>query len=103
VELFFFYLLRLALSEIGIFSKIVNYFRVIKENSRLTLYLYALTWVGGNIEFNTLYLRIHEDKAFQARIINYIELIILELVNKAATQVFRETSSIYLEEDNNSQ
>jgi hypothetical protein len=64
MELFFSYLLRLVLSEMGIFSKIVNYFRVVKENGRLALYLHALAWVGGNIEFNMLYLRIYEDEAF---------------------------------------
>jgi hypothetical protein len=74
-----------VLGKIGIFDKIVNYFRVIKKNSRLALYLYALAWVGSNIEFNMLYLYICEDKAFRARMINYIELIILELVDEATT------------------
>jgi hypothetical protein len=66
VESFFSYLLYLALGKIGIFSKIVNYFRVVEENGRLALYLYALAWVGGNMEFNTLHLRIREDEAFWA-------------------------------------
>jgi hypothetical protein len=102
VELFFSYLLRLASGKISIFGKIVNYFRVVEENGRLALHLHALAWVGGNMEFNTLHLRIREDEAFRARIINYIELIILESVDEAATRVFRETSSIRLEGDNSS-
>ena len=64
LELFFSYLLRLTSSEIGILSKIVNYFGVVEENSYLTLYLYTLVWVGGNMEFNKLYTRIREDEAF---------------------------------------
>jgi hypothetical protein len=41
-------------------------------------------------------------KPFEARIIDYIESIILELVDEAATRVFRETSSTRLEGDNSS-
>jgi hypothetical protein len=63
-ELFFSSLLRLALGKIGIFSNIVNYFSVVEENSRLALHLYRLAWLGSNIDFNLLYLRIRKDKVF---------------------------------------
>jgi hypothetical protein len=64
LELFFSCLLRLTSSEMGILGKIVNHFGVVEENSRLALYLHALIWVGGNMEFNKLYIRIREDEAF---------------------------------------
>jgi hypothetical protein len=102
VESFFSCLLRSASGEMGIFGKIVNHFGVVEENGRLALHLHALAWVGGNMEFNTLHLRIREDEAFRARMIDHMESIISESVDEAAARVFGETSSTRLEGDDSS-
>ena len=98
-ESFFSSLLRSALGKIGIFGNIVNHFGVVEENGRLALYLYRLTWLGSNMDFDVLYSRICKDEAFQARMIGYVESIISESIDKADAVIYGNSLATRLGEE----
>jgi hypothetical protein len=98
-ESFFSSLLRSASGEMGIFGNIVNHFGVVEENGRLALHLHGLAWLAGNMDFDLLHSRIHKDKAFQARMITYVESIISESIDKADTVVYGTSLATTLGEE----
>src|SRR4051794_39877499 len=67
-------------SEIGILGQVSNHFGVVETNGRGMLHLHALVWLAGNLSFDTLRHRLLEDDEFAARMVRYLETIIVQSI-----------------------
>ena len=68
--------------HVGILGDVSNHFGVVETNGRGMLHLHALVWVRGNLRFRTLRKRVLEDRTFAARMISYLEKIIIQGVDE---------------------
>jgi hypothetical protein len=75
-------LLRSKCGGVGIFGDISNYFGVVETNSRGMLHLHTLIWVRGNLRFTTLREQVLNDSDFAARMIRYLETIIVQSIDE---------------------
>lgn len=75
-------LLRSTCGGVGIFGDISNYFGVVETNGRGMLHLYTLIWVRGNLRFITLREQVLNDSDFAARMICYLETIIVQSIDE---------------------
>lgn len=67
----------------GVLGDISNYFGVVESNGRGMLHLHALLWVRGNLAFANLRDRLLNDTEFSARLIRYLERIIIQSIDQA--------------------
>lgn len=63
--------------QIGILGDLSNYFAVVETNGRGMLHLYGLAWVRGNLAFTSLRDWLLWDSDYAARMVRYLELIIV--------------------------
>ena len=64
----------------GILGHISNHFGVVETNGRGMLHMHALIWATGNLDFPTLRERVLQDEEFKARMINFLESVVVESV-----------------------
>ncbi|KAI1829024.1 hypothetical protein DTO027I6_10052 [Penicillium roqueforti] len=76
-------LLRSESGGIGIFGDVSNYFGVVETNGRGMLHLHTLVWVRGNLRFTTMREQVLSDSGFAARMIRYLETIIVQSVDES--------------------
>jgi hypothetical protein len=69
--------------QLGIFGDVANHYGVVETNGRGMLHLHALVWIRGNLAFNTLRERVLEDGVFAARLISYLEKIIIQSIDES--------------------
>lgn len=65
----------------GILGQVINHFGVVKTNGHGMLHLYALVWLTGNLAFTTLRDRLLQDSRFAARMIHYLEAVIMQSID----------------------
>lgn len=75
-------LLASGRSHPGILGDVLNHYRVVETNGRGMLHLYAMVWLRGNLAFSTLRSRVLSDSEFAARVIRYLENIIVQSVDE---------------------
>ncbi|KFZ23650.1 hypothetical protein V502_01866 [Pseudogymnoascus sp. VKM F-4520 (FW-2644)] len=68
----------------GILGDVANHFGVVETNGRGMLHLHALVWLRGNLSFSTLRERLLQDKAYAARMIQYLETIIVQSIHPSS-------------------
>ena len=73
-------LLRSHSGNMGILGHISNHFGVVETNGRGMLHMHALIWATGNLDFPTLRERVLQDEEFKARMINFLESVVVESV-----------------------
>ena len=76
-------LLATNTGQMGILGDLSNHFAVVETNGRGMLHLHALVWVRGNLAFTTLRDRLLEDSEFAARMIRYLESIIVQGIDES--------------------
>jgi hypothetical protein len=69
--------------EFGIFGQVSNHFGVVETNGRGMLHLHALVWLRGNLAFTNLRDRLLTDSQFAARMIHYLESIIIQGIDES--------------------
>ena len=74
-------LLCSSTTEIGILGQVSNHFGVVETNGCGMLHLHALIWLAGNVAFDTLRHRLLEDDEYAARMIRYLETIIVHSID----------------------
>jgi hypothetical protein len=73
-------LLRFHSGNMGILGYISNHFGVVETNGRGMLHMHALIWATRNLDFPTLRERVLRDEEFKARMINFLESVVVESV-----------------------
>ncbi|CZR52918.1 uncharacterized protein PAC_02795 [Phialocephala subalpina] len=68
-------------SRMGILGQVANHFGVVETNGRGMLHLHALVWLAGNLAFTTLRNRLLQDSCFAARMIHYLEAVIMQSID----------------------
>ena len=66
--------------SMGVLGHVSNHFGVVESNGRGMLHLHTLVWATGNLGFSTLRDRVLEDEEFTARMINFLESIVIQSV-----------------------
>jgi hypothetical protein len=69
--------------EFGIFGQVSNHFGVVETNGRGMLHLHALVWLQGNLVFTNLRDRLLTDSQFAARMIHYLESIVIQGIDES--------------------
>ncbi|KAH7021701.1 hypothetical protein B0J12DRAFT_545000, partial [Macrophomina phaseolina] len=72
--------------RIGILGDLSNHFAVVETNGRGMLHLHALAWARGNLGFTTLRNRLLNDDRFAARMVRYLESIIMQGIDESSPQ-----------------
>ena len=67
--------------RIGILGEVTNHYGVVETNGRGMLHLHTLVWLTGNIAFSSLRNRLLQDSAFAARMIRYLETVIVQSIH----------------------
>lgn len=69
--------------QIGILGELSNHFAVVETNGRGMLHIHGLAWVRGNLAFTTLRDRLLQDTNFAARMLRYLESIIMQGIDES--------------------
>lgn len=75
-------------NDIGILGDLSNHFGVVEANGRGMLHLHSLLWVRGNTAFTTLRDRLTEDSTFAARMVHYLDSVIMHGVDETISRIF---------------
>ncbi|KAJ6087103.1 hypothetical protein N7467_006017 [Penicillium canescens] len=67
----------------GILGDVSNHYSVVETNSRGMLHLHAIVWLKGNLEFANLRSRVLTDADFASRVLQYLESVIIQSVDKS--------------------
>lgn len=76
-------LLATNTGQIGILGDLSNHFAVVETNGRGMLHLHGLAWARGNLTFTTLRDRLLQDTNFAARMLHYLESIIMQGIDES--------------------
>lgn len=69
--------------QVGILGELSNHFAVVETNGRGMLHLHGLAWARGNLAFTTLRDRLLQDTNFAARMLHYLESIIIQGIDES--------------------
>src|SRR6267378_1932906 len=87
-------LLATASEQMGILGDVSNHFGVVETNGRGMLHLHTLVWLRGNTSFTTLRERVNGDSDFAARMVHYLESIIMHGIDKNVTNTPDDSISV---------
>lgn len=76
-------LLATNTNHIGVLGDLLNHYGVVESNGRGTLHMHALLWARGNLAFIKLRNRLLKDTEFAARMINYLEAVIVQGIDES--------------------
>ena len=68
-----------------ILGQVANHFGVVETNGRGMLNLHALVWLTATLACTTLRGRISKDSSFAAKMIRYMEVVIVQSINLGIT------------------
>jgi Helitron helicase-like domain at N-terminus len=74
------------IDDLGIVGDVSNYFGVVETNDRGMLHLHGLVWLRGNMAFTSLRERLQNDSGFAARMVRYLEAIIVQSIDDSIPQ-----------------
>ena len=69
----------------GILGDVSNHYGVVETNGRGMLHSHAIVWLKGNLAFGTLRSRVLSDTEFAARVVRYLEAIIIQSIDESIT------------------